>query len=164
MCSSSASGDPSNMRKCICTRMPVCPRPAPVSRDTSHSTMPRGRTHRLTERHPIWPTSMRHNQSRLRPNKKGGDPLIQQPESVQTNRATSHGAPARHETATKRSRRSIIKSAKDSGHYPIAYTLIETAKLNGVDPQAWLTDTLAGIADHKIARLDELMPCNYAQT
>ena len=36
----------------------------------------------------------------------------------------------------------------------IAYTLIETAKLNGVDPQAWLTDTLARIADHKITRID----------
>ena len=45
----------------------------------------------------------------------------------------------------------------------IAYTLIETAKLNGVDPQAWLTDTLARIADHKITRLDELMPWRYAQ-
>ena len=31
----------------------------------------------------------------------------------------------------------------------IAYTLIETAKLNGVDPQAWLTDVLAHIADHR---------------
>ncbi len=45
----------------------------------------------------------------------------------------------------------------------IAYTLIETAKLNGVDPQAWLTDTLGRIADHKITRLDELMPWRYAQ-
>jgi len=40
----------------------------------------------------------------------------------------------------------------------IAYTLIETAKLNAVDPQAWLTDTLARIADHKINRIDELLP------
>ncbi len=40
----------------------------------------------------------------------------------------------------------------------IAYTLIETAKLNGVDPQAWLTDTLNRIADHKINRIDELLP------
>jgi transposase len=39
----------------------------------------------------------------------------------------------------------------------IAYTLIETAKLNGVDPQAWLTDVL-----HKITRLDELLPWCYA--
>jgi transposase len=42
----------------------------------------------------------------------------------------------------------------------IAYTLIETAKLNGVDPQAWLTDTLARIPDHKINRIDELLPWN----
>lgn len=40
----------------------------------------------------------------------------------------------------------------------IAYTLIETAKMNGVDPQAWLTWVLAKIADHKITRLNELMP------
>ena len=45
----------------------------------------------------------------------------------------------------------------------IAYTLIETAKLNGVDPQAWLTDTLVRIADHKITRIDELLPWRYAQ-
>jgi transposase len=45
----------------------------------------------------------------------------------------------------------------------IAYTLIETAKLNGVDPQAWLTNVLGRIADHKITKLDELMPWSYAQ-
>ena len=44
----------------------------------------------------------------------------------------------------------------------IAYTLIETAKLNGVDPQAWLTWVLAQIADHKITRLNELLPWSYA--
>lgn len=31
----------------------------------------------------------------------------------------------------------------------IAYTLIEAAKLNGIDPQAWLADTLARIPDYK---------------
>lgn len=46
----------------------------------------------------------------------------------------------------------------------IAYTLIETAKLNGVDPQAWLADTLDRIADHKINKIDELLPWRYAQT
>ena len=40
----------------------------------------------------------------------------------------------------------------------IAYTLIETAKLNGVDPQAWLADTLARIPDTKINKVDELLP------
>ena len=44
----------------------------------------------------------------------------------------------------------------------IAYTLIETAKLNNVDPQAWLTWVLAQIADHKITRLNELFPWRYA--
>lgn len=44
----------------------------------------------------------------------------------------------------------------------IAFTLIETAKLNNVDPQAWLTWVLAKIADHKITRLDELLPWRYA--
>ena len=45
----------------------------------------------------------------------------------------------------------------------IAYTLIETAKLNGVDPQAWLTEILSCIADHKINRIDELLPWQYTQ-
>lgn len=44
----------------------------------------------------------------------------------------------------------------------IAYTLIETAKLNGVDPQAWLTDVLGRIANHKINRIDELLPWKEA--
>ncbi len=43
----------------------------------------------------------------------------------------------------------------------IAYTLLETTKLNGVDPQAWLTDVLSRIADHKINRIDELLPWRY---
>jgi transposase len=43
----------------------------------------------------------------------------------------------------------------------IAYTLIETAKLNAVDPQAWLTVTLARIADHKINRINELLPWRF---
>ena len=44
----------------------------------------------------------------------------------------------------------------------VAYTLIESAKLNGVDPQAWLTEVLGRIADHKITRIDELLPWHYA--
>ena len=39
---------------------------------------------------------------------------------------------------------------------------IETAKMNGVDPQAWPTRVLGRIADHKINRLDELMPWRCA--
>ena len=44
----------------------------------------------------------------------------------------------------------------------ITYTLIETAKLNKVDPQAWLTWVLGRVPDQKITRLDELLPWNYA--
>ena len=44
------------------------------------------------------------------------------------------------------------------------YTLIETCKLNGVDPLAYLRDVLGRIADHKINRIDELLPWNWAST
>lgn len=45
----------------------------------------------------------------------------------------------------------------------IAYTLIETSKMNNIDPQAWLTDVLARIADHKINDIDALLPWNYSK-
>ncbi len=38
------------------------------------------------------------------------------------------------------------------------YTSIQTAKLNGIDPQAWLADVLASINDQN---LDELVPWNW---
>jgi transposase len=41
------------------------------------------------------------------------------------------------------------------------YTLIATAKLNDVDPQAWLADTLARLPDHPAKCLDELLPWNW---
>jgi transposase len=37
-----------------------------------------------------------------------------------------------------------------------------TAKLNDVDPQAWLADVLRRINDHAIQRLDDLLPWNWA--
>jgi transposase len=43
----------------------------------------------------------------------------------------------------------------------VMYTLIGTAKLNNVDPQAWLADVLARIAEHPINRLDDLLPWNW---
>lgn len=42
-----------------------------------------------------------------------------------------------------------------------AMTLIETAKMNGLDPQAYITDLLNRIHDHKINRIDELLPWNW---
>jgi transposase len=43
----------------------------------------------------------------------------------------------------------------------ILYTLIQTAPLNDIDPQAWLADVLARIANHPVNRLDELLPWNW---
>jgi transposase len=43
-----------------------------------------------------------------------------------------------------------------------AMTIIETVKLNGLDPRAYLADILYRIHDHKINRLDELLPWNWA--
>jgi hypothetical protein len=41
------------------------------------------------------------------------------------------------------------------------YSLIVTAKMNDVDPQAWLGDVLARIASHPVHRLEELLPWNW---
>ena len=41
------------------------------------------------------------------------------------------------------------------------YGLIATAKLNDVDPQAWLADVLARIADTPATRLDDFLPWNW---
>jgi transposase len=43
----------------------------------------------------------------------------------------------------------------------VMYTLIHTAKLNAVDPQVWLADVLARIADHPVNRVDELLPWKW---
>jgi hypothetical protein len=43
----------------------------------------------------------------------------------------------------------------------VMYTLIQTAKLNDVDPQAWLADVLGRINDHKIGELAALLPWKW---
>ena len=60
-------------------------------------------------------------------------------------------------------RRNWTFCGSDTGGHRAAvmYTLIETAKLSGVDPRAWLADVLARIADHPMQRLDELLPWNW---
>jgi transposase len=44
----------------------------------------------------------------------------------------------------------------------VMYTLIQTARLNDVDPQAWLADVLARINDHRITEIDALLPWRWA--
>lgn len=60
-------------------------------------------------------------------------------------------------------RRNWLFAGSDTGGETLAraMTVIETAKMNGLDPQAYLTDILSRIHDHKINRLDELLPWNW---
>ena len=44
----------------------------------------------------------------------------------------------------------------------VVYTLIETAKLNGLDPEAYLRDVLARIATHPARQIDDLLPWTWA--
>jgi transposase len=41
------------------------------------------------------------------------------------------------------------------------FTLVNTCKLNGVDPQAWLAHVLAHLSDHPASRIAELLPWNF---
>ena len=62
-------------------------------------------------------------------------------------------------------RKSWLFCGSDRGGQRAAamYSLIFTAKMNGIDPQAWLADVLARIAAHPAHRLDELLPWNWAK-
>ena len=61
-------------------------------------------------------------------------------------------------------RKNWLFAGADTGAETLAraMTIIETAKLNGLNPQAYLADILDRIHDHKINRLDELLPWNWA--
>ncbi len=60
-------------------------------------------------------------------------------------------------------RRNWTFAGSDAGGRRAAalYTLIETAKLNAVDPRAWLADVLARLPAHPARRIDELLPWNW---
>ena len=63
-------------------------------------------------------------------------------------------------------RKNYLFAGSDTGGMRAAavYSLIETCKLNSIDPEAYLRDILARIADHKISRIDELLPWNWAKS
>jgi transposase len=60
-------------------------------------------------------------------------------------------------------RKSWLFSGSDRGgeRAALMYALIQTAKLNDVDPQGWLADVLARINEHNIQNLDQLLPWNW---
>ena len=60
-------------------------------------------------------------------------------------------------------RKNYLFAGSDAGGHRAAamYSLIETAKLNGLDPQFYLTDVLARIADHPARQISELLPWHW---
>ena len=62
-------------------------------------------------------------------------------------------------------RKNALFAGSDGGgeHWAILASLVETCKLNGIDPHAYLADILARIANnHPINRIDELLPWAWA--
>ena len=63
------------------------------------------------------------------------------------------------------SRKNFLFAGADSGgeRAAVLYTLLQTAKLNDLDPEAYLRFVLERIAEHPSNRLAELLPWHYAQ-
>ena len=59
-------------------------------------------------------------------------------------------------------RKNYLFAGSDAGgeRGAAAYTLIETAKLNGLDPEAYLREVIGRLADHPINRITQLLPWN----
>ena len=74
--------------------------------------------------------------------------------------------PARHgqnERLIAVGRKNWTFAGSDAGGHRAAavYTLIETCKMNDVDPHAWLADVLARLPDHPASKVVDLLPWNW---
>ncbi len=75
-----------------------------------------------------------------------------------SNNAAEHGLPG---IALGRKSWLFCESDRGGQHAAAMHSLIVTAKMNGVDPQAWLVNILSRIAAHPLHRLDDLLPWNW---
>ena len=75
----------------------------------------------------------------------------------------SNNAAEREIRAVAVGRKNWTFAGSDAGGHRAAaiYTLIATAKLNDVDPHAWLADVLARLPDHPARRIADLLPWNW---
>jgi transposase len=60
-------------------------------------------------------------------------------------------------------RKNYLFCGSDAGGQRAAclYTIIETAKMNGINPEAYLADVLRRIAEHPISQIDALLPWQW---
>jgi hypothetical protein len=87
-------------------------------------------------------------------------------DSTGPTRSASHGILDLDNNAAERGMRAVALGRKNylfvgseagGKAAAIAYTVIETAKLNAIDPHAWLADTLGRIPDYEITKVDDLL-------
>ena len=74
-------------------------------------------------------------------------------------RRVASAARAMRMVALGREKDIFVGSHTGGNSAAIACTMIETAKLTGVDPQDWLADISARIPDHKTNRIDDPLSC-----
>jgi hypothetical protein len=87
-------------------------------------------------------------------------PKIGMPSVMDFQFLTRHG---QNERVMALGRKSWLFAGSDRGGQRAAamYSLMVTARLNDIDPRAWLADVLGRIGDHPASRLDELLPWNW---
>jgi transposase len=63
-------------------------------------------------------------------------------------------------------RKNYLFAGSDAGgeRAAVLYSLIRSAKLNGLDPELYLRTVLAQIAEHQVSRVSDLLPWNLAET